>query len=78
MTMRKKTVFAAGILVAMALSGCYGTGGLGGQGIAITAETRSAIRNVTITINDGGTDLAGKVTRQAPTTQPAGNASEGK
>jgi len=59
------------------LSGCYGTGGMGGQGIAITAETRSTIRSVTITINDGGTDLAGKVTRPEPTTRPAGNANEG-
>ncbi len=64
--------------IILALSGCYGTGGLGGQGIAITAETRSEIRNVTITINDGGTDLAGRVTRQTPTTQPAGNANEGE
>jgi hypothetical protein len=64
--------------IILALSGCYGTGGLGGQGIAITAETRSAIRNVTITINDGGTDLAGRVTRPEPTTQPAGNAERGE
>jgi len=72
----KRILMIAAIL--LWLSGCYGTGGLGGQGIAITAETRSAIRNVTITINDGGTDLAGRVTRPEPTTQPAGNSNEGK
>jgi len=68
-----KTVLIIAVIL-LALSGCDGTGGLGGQGIAITAERHSTIRNVTITITDGGTDLSGMVTREIPTTQPAGNA----
>ena len=66
-----KTVLIIAVIL-FVLSGCDGTGGLGGQGIAITAETNSTIRNVTITITDGGTDLG--LNRPSPTTQPAGNA----
>ena len=71
-----KTVLIIAVIL-LVLSGCDGTGGLGGQGIAIAAEGHATIQNVTITITDGGTDLAGMVTREIPTTQPAGNANEG-
>ncbi|MDP6635966.1 MAG: hypothetical protein QGG42_13795 [Phycisphaerae bacterium] len=65
-------------MVLLALAGCDGTGGVGGQGIAITAEGRARIQGVTITITDGGTDLSGMVAREIPTTQPAGTAEAGE
>lgn len=65
-------------VVLLACCGCDGTGGMGGQGIAITAEGSANIQDVTITITDGGTDLSGMVTRETPTTQPAGNANGGE
>ena len=71
-----KTVLIIAIIL-LAGSGCDGTGGVGGQGIAITAEGHATIQDVTITITDGGTDLSGMLTRETPTTQPAGNANGG-
>ena len=69
-----KTVLIIAVIL-FVLSGCDGTGGMGGQGIAITAEGRATIQDVTITITDGGTDLG--LYRPVPTTQPAGNANGG-
>jgi len=69
-----KTILIIAVIL-LALSGCDGTGGVGGQGIAITAERHATVRDVTITITDGGTDLG--LYRPSPTTQPAGNAKGG-
>jgi len=58
--MNNRIVVAAALLLAIpAICGCDGTGGMGGQGIAITASQGSTISNVTITIHDGGTVLPG-------------------
>jgi hypothetical protein len=51
------------------LAGCSGTGGVGGQGITITADNTSHIEHVSITITDGGTDLAGPLPAAAPEPQ---------
>ena len=69
-----KTVLIIAVIL-LALSGCDGTGGVGGQGIAITAERRATVHDIRITITDGGTDLG--LYRPTPTTQPAGNAEGG-
>jgi len=50
-------VVAALLLSIPVVVGCDGTGGMGGQGIAITASQGSKISKVTITIHDGGTVL---------------------
>jgi len=56
--MNHRILIAAALLLSLpALVGCEGTGGMGGQGISISADRGSHIENVTITIHDGGTTL---------------------
>jgi len=60
---------AAAVAVLLVAVGCSGTGGVGGQGITITADNTSHIEHVSITITDGGTDLAGPLPAAAPEPQ---------
>jgi|GEM_PF-5608887 len=66
-----KTVLIVAVIL-LVLCGCDGTGGMGGQGIAISADNGSSVSDVHINIVDGGTDLG--LYRPSPTTKPAQNA----
>jgi hypothetical protein len=50
-------VVVVAAVLCLFLIGCSGTGGVGGQGITITADNTSHIEHVSITITDGGTGL---------------------
>jgi len=52
--MTKQWIAVVVALAALCLTGCDGTGGVGGQGICLRENTDCT---VTITINDGGTGL---------------------
>jgi len=62
-------VVVVAAVLCLFLIGCSGTGGVGGQGITITADNTSHIEHVSITITDGGTDLAGPLPAAAPEPQ---------
>ena len=68
--MKKRWIVLAAIVV-LCLTGCDGTGGVGGQGICLKDNSDCT---VTITISDGGTSLIANPTEQTPvepTTQPS-------
>ncbi len=55
--MKMQWIVVVAAVIVLCLAGCSGTGGVGGQGITITADNTSHIEHVSITITDGGTGL---------------------
>ena len=55
--MKKQWIVVVAVVIVLCLAGCSGTGGVGGQGITITADNTSHIEHLSITITDGGTGL---------------------
>ena len=66
--MKTQWIVVVAVAIVLCLAGCSGTGGVGGQGITITADNTSHIEHVSITITDGGTDLGNP--SEASATEP--------
>lgn len=68
-------VLALTIVLAVVLAGCYGAGGLGGQGLVVQDNTLAEGSHLEINWNnsDGGTGVGipGLPGNPPPTTQPA-------